>query len=68
MESVATPHRANGESTLYLPGVEVFAKTAEQLRRFDEDVVRWVRRNPLAAVAVALGAGYVVGRVFSRWG
>lgn len=31
-----------------------------------EQVRQWARANPIAAVGVALGAGFVIGRMFRR--
>lgn len=31
-----------------------------------EQVRHWARANPIAAVGVALGAGFVIGRMFRR--
>lgn len=38
----------------------------KQVKRADERLVAYVREQPLVALGVALGLGYVVGRVFSR--
>ena len=34
----------------------------------DHEIIERVRERPLVAVGIALAAGYLVGRVFSRWG
>ena len=38
----------------------------KQVKRADERLVAYVREQPLAVLGVALGLGYVMGRVFSR--
>jgi ElaB/YqjD/DUF883 family membrane-anchored ribosome-binding protein len=48
--------------------MQAVAHTADELRRIDRVIVDRVRERPLAAVAIALAAGYVVGRLFSRFG
>jgi hypothetical protein len=63
------PSHTNGNSRdFYVPAARAVAKTADELKRFDERLVARVRERPLAAVAVALVAGYAIGRIFSRWG
>jgi hypothetical protein len=37
-----------------------------QARRADERIVAYVRSKPLIALGVALGVGYLIGRMFSR--
>jgi hypothetical protein len=34
----------------------------------DQVLIERARERPLAAVAIALATGYVIGRIFSRWG
>ena len=59
----------NGNSRqVYAPALRAVAETANQIRRYDEELVVRVRERPIAAVAVALAAGYFVGRLFSRFG
>jgi ElaB/YqjD/DUF883 family membrane-anchored ribosome-binding protein len=58
----------NGESQFQAPALRTVADTADQLRRFNDQMVSWVRDRPLASVGIALGAGYLLGRVLSRWG
>jgi len=48
--------------------LQVVANTAGEIRRLDKELIDKVRERPIAAVAIALAAGYVVGRIFSRWG
>jgi hypothetical protein len=63
------PAHANGNShDFYVPAVRAVAKTADQLRRVDQGLVEKVRERPLASIAVALVAGYAIGRILSRWG
>ena len=50
------------------PALQVVANTAGEIRRLDKELIDKVRERPIAAVAIALAAGYVVGRIFSRWG
>lgn len=38
----------------------------EELDRLDQQVRRFVAERPVAAVLLALAAGYVVGRIVSR--
>jgi hypothetical protein len=67
-ESERRPESANGHSRKYTPALQAVAHTAGELRRLDRELIERVRERPLAAVAMALAAGYVIGRVFSRWG
>src|SRR6266699_7200962 len=65
-ESERSPESSNGHAKKYAPALEVVANTAGEIRRLDRELVEKVRERPLAAVAIALAAGYVIGRVFSR--
>jgi hypothetical protein len=58
----------NGHGRKYAPALEAVRHTAGEIRRLDQELVERVRERPLAAVAIALAAGYLVGRVFSRFG
>jgi ElaB/YqjD/DUF883 family membrane-anchored ribosome-binding protein len=61
--------KTNGNANkAYVPALEAVAKTADQLKRLDEQVIERVRERPIMAVGIALAAGYVLGRIFSRWG
>jgi ElaB/YqjD/DUF883 family membrane-anchored ribosome-binding protein len=63
------PEHTNGNShKTYEPALRAVAKTANQIKRLDEELIDRVREKPLVAVGVALAAGYVIGRIFSRWG
>jgi hypothetical protein len=62
------PLQQNGESDFYVPAVRALTQTADQLREADRRVIDWVRERPLASLAIAVAAGYFVGRAFSRWG
>lgn len=62
------PDQTNGESRAYVPAVRAVAQTADQLRRVDERLMEWTQARPLEAAAAALGIGYILGRLFSRWG
>ena len=53
---------------LYDDAVRAMAKTAARIRRADTNLIDQVRARPLASVAIALAAGYVLGRLFSRRG
>ena len=67
-ESERGPESSNGHARKYAPALQAVAHTAGEIRRLDRELIARVRERPLAAVAVALAAGYVIGRVFSRWG
>jgi len=67
-ESERSPEHSNGHTPKYAPALQVVAKTAGEIRRLDRELIEKVRERPLAAVAIALAAGYVIGRVLSRWG
>jgi hypothetical protein len=67
-ESERSPESANGHARKYAPALQAVANTAGEIRRLDRELIEKVRERPLAAVAIALAAGYVIGRVFSRWG
>jgi hypothetical protein len=59
----------NGEARpFYDPAVRAVAQTAAKLRRADETLLDRVRERPLSSAALALVAGYVIGRLFSRMG
>jgi hypothetical protein len=67
-ESERGSEQHNGHSRKYAPALQAVAHTAGEIRRLDQQLVERVRERPLAAVAIALAAGYLVGRVFSRFG
>jgi hypothetical protein len=48
--------------------VRAISKSADQIRRADREIIERVRERPLVAVGIALAAGYIIGRAFSRWG
>jgi hypothetical protein len=50
------------------PALRAISRSADQIRKADQEIIDRVRERPLVAVAVALAAGYIIGRVFSRWG
>ena len=58
----------NGHGHKYAPALQAVAHTAGEIKRLDRELIEKVRERPLVAVGVALGVGYVVGRLFSRWG
>ena len=47
---------------------EVVPKIVQKVRGADEKVIAFVRERPIVALAAALAAGYLVGRVVSRFG
>ena len=67
-ESERDPESTNGHGRKYAPALQAVAHTAGEIKRLDRELVDRVRERPLAAVAIALAAGYLVGRVFSRFG
>jgi len=68
-ESERRSESSNGHTHKgYAPALRAVAHAADEIRRLDHKLVDRVRQRPLAAVAIALAAGYVVGRAFSRWG
>lgn len=50
--------------------VQAMQDRVEEFRGYAEDAGEWVkgfaRERPLAAVAVAVGFGFLIGRLFSR--
>jgi hypothetical protein len=50
------------------PALRAISRSADQIRNADKEIIERVRERPLVAVAIALAAGYIVGRAFSRWG
>jgi ElaB/YqjD/DUF883 family membrane-anchored ribosome-binding protein len=58
--------------TMHVDGVggvaEVAPRLVQKAKAADERVVALVRERPLAALCVALAAGYLVGRMISRLG
>jgi hypothetical protein len=68
-ESERNPEHANGNGRkAYAPALQAVARTADEIKRLDEQLIERVRERPLVALGVALAAGYVLGRIFSRWG
>ena len=61
---------SNGDArhSAYSPALRAISKSADQIRKADHEIIERVRERPLVAVGIALAAGYLVGRVFSRWG
>lgn len=53
---------------IYDEAVRAMARTAARIRRADTTLIDQVRARPLASIAIALAAGYVVGRLLSRRG
>jgi ElaB/YqjD/DUF883 family membrane-anchored ribosome-binding protein len=47
-------------------GADVVPAIVKKVQRADERVMAFVEERPIAAMAVALGLGYLIGRVFSR--
>ncbi len=68
-ESERNPERTNGDArNVYAPALRAVAHTADEIRRIDRQLIERVRERPLAAMGLALAAGYVIGRLFSRFG
>jgi hypothetical protein len=68
-ESERSSASTNGHARkVYAPALQAVAHTASEIRRVDQVLIERARERPLAAVAIALATGYVVGRIFSRWG
>jgi ElaB/YqjD/DUF883 family membrane-anchored ribosome-binding protein len=68
-ESEKNPEHTNGNvHKAYVPALRAVAKTADEIKRIDGEIIERVRERPLVAVGIALAAGYVIGRIFSRWG
>ena len=57
---------ADGPAASLRAAVDSMPAIMKQVKRADERLVAYVREQPLVALGVALGLGYVVGRVFSR--
>jgi len=47
---------------------DVVPKIVQTVRTADDKVVAFVRERPLVTLAAALAAGYLIGRVVSRFG
>lgn len=56
--------RPNGPGESYVPGL---SNVRSELHDIDEQVRSFVREKPLAALGIAIVAGYLVGRVLSRF-
>jgi hypothetical protein len=67
-DSERSSESTNGHGGKYAPALQAVAHTAGEIRRIDREIIERVRERPLAAVAIALAAGYLIGRVFSRFG
>jgi hypothetical protein len=63
-----SPESTNGHTPKYAPALQAVAHTAGEIRRLDRELMERVRERPLTSVAIALATGYLIGRVFSRWG
>jgi ElaB/YqjD/DUF883 family membrane-anchored ribosome-binding protein len=63
-------HSSNGDGrhAAHSPALRAVSRAAAQIQSADEQLIDRVRERPLVAVAIALAAGYLVGRAFSRWG
>lgn len=57
---------ADGPAASLHAAVESMPAIMKQMKRADERLVAYVREQPLVALGVALGVGYLMGRVFSR--
>ena len=67
-ESEGRSESSNGQRQKgYAPALRAVVDTADEIRKLDQELIERVRQRPLAAVAIAMAVGYVVGRVFSRW-
>jgi ElaB/YqjD/DUF883 family membrane-anchored ribosome-binding protein len=47
---------------------EVIPELVQRAKAADEQIVAFVRERPVVALCAALAAGYVVGRIVSRFG
>lgn len=47
---------------------EVVPQLVQKAKAVDDKLVALVRERPLTVLCAALAAGYIVGRVFSRFG
>lgn len=66
--SSETPPNGHAKPNVYDDAVRAMARTAAKIRRADASLIDQVRERPLASVAIALAAGYVLGRLLSRTG
>ena len=57
---------ADGPAASLRAAVDSMPAIMKQVKRADERLTAYVREQPLVALGVALGLGYVMGRVFSR--
>jgi ElaB/YqjD/DUF883 family membrane-anchored ribosome-binding protein len=59
---------ADGPAASLRGAIDSMPAVVKQVKRVDEQLVAYVREQPLIAIGAALGLGYVLGRVFSRVG
>ncbi len=57
---------ADGPAASVRAAIDSMPAMVKQVKRADERLTAYVREQPLVALGVALGLGYVMGRVFSR--
>lgn len=59
---------AEGPAASVRAAMDSMPAMMKQVKRADERLLAFARKQPLVALGAALGIGYVMGRVFSRVG
>ena len=59
---------AEGPAASVRAAMDSMPAMMKQVKRADERLLAFARKQPLVALGAALGIGYVMGRVFSRGG
>jgi ElaB/YqjD/DUF883 family membrane-anchored ribosome-binding protein len=66
-KAASAAHRASDKAAdLGERGREAYARTADQTEEWLEAAREYVREKPVQSVAIALGAGWLLGRILRR--